>query len=74
MHTDGENRTIHRVNLEEANPLNNMNALSERNTSAGPIELSPEQTANFTASLIDNVEFSNGLSRHDCIYIYTGEF
>lgn len=58
----------YRVNLEEAHPLKALHTLDSNET--GPLQLS----SNFTDALVNNAVFESGLTRYDCIYIYTGKF
>lgn len=57
-----------RVNMEEMNPARKLRAMEKWNIS------DPDTyAANYTHALIDNTEFQNGLTRYDCIYIYSGK-
>lgn len=65
--------TSYWVNLEEDNPSTRMSAMSvERRLNSSNIN--PEELArNYTNSLSDNTVFESvGLTRYDCIYIYSG--
>ncbi|CAG9575865.1 unnamed protein product [Danaus chrysippus] len=55
------------VNQEEDHPKSVLRTLDSSNTS-GPLQYS----SNFTQALLENAHFSSGLTRYDCIYIYTG--
>lgn len=57
--------TSYWVNLEESHPVE---ALKDDGNSTNPIQY----TSNYTDSLIDNAVFDKvGITRYDCIYIYT---
>lgn len=54
--------------MEEMNPARKLRAMEKWNIS------DPDTyAANYTHALIDNTEFQNGLTRYDCIYIYSGK-
>ncbi|VVC87931.1 unnamed protein product, partial [Leptidea sinapis] len=59
--------TAYWVNLEEDHPLSAMAAVENSNAS-DPLD----KTGNLTEALLDNAQFSAGLTRYDCIYIYSG--
>ncbi|XP_048482044.1 ATP-binding cassette sub-family C member 4 [Plutella xylostella] len=61
--------TSYWVNLEEAHPLTALRGVTAADANAtGPLQ----QADNLTFTMLDDVVFKNGLSRYDCIYIYTG--
>lgn len=55
-----------RVNLEEMNPLLQLNQMDSGYNGTDP--------NTYTDKLIDDAAFGNGLSRYKCIYIYSGKF
>ncbi|CAK1548503.1 unnamed protein product [Leptosia nina] len=57
--------TSYWVNQEEDHPLTAFRELESNAT--GPLQL----TSNLTDALINNAHFKSGLTRYDCIYIYT---
>lgn len=58
-----------RVILEEDHPVEKMSSLINGNDT-GPLQM----IQNYTSSLMDNTYYDKaGLSRYDCIYIYTGK-
>ncbi|XP_045489358.1 probable multidrug resistance-associated protein lethal(2)03659 isoform X1 [Pieris rapae] len=57
--------TSYWVNQEEEHPLTTLRTFDSNET--GPLQL----TSNFTDALVNNAEFQSGLTRYDCIYIYS---
>lgn len=60
---------ICRVNQEEDHPRSVIERLDSSNLS-DPTQFS----ANFTRSLPENAQFKSGLTRYECIYIYTSKY
>nr|AKC34058.1 ABCC4-like protein [Spodoptera litura]AKC34900.1 ABCC4-like protein [Spodoptera litura] len=62
--------TSYWVNLEESHPVQNMASVQETNLNS---TMALRSVNNLTESLVQNAYYdSAGLSRYDCIYIYTG--
>ncbi|XP_041974315.1 probable multidrug resistance-associated protein lethal(2)03659 isoform X2 [Aricia agestis] len=57
--------TSYWVNLEESHPEEVMRNMELRGNGS-------VSSLNLTQAMIDDAKFSNGLTRYDCIYIYTG--
>ncbi|CAH0698992.1 unnamed protein product [Spodoptera exigua] len=62
--------TSYWVNLEESHPIQNVANLQESNPN---VTIALQSVNNYTESLVQNAYYESvGLSRYDCIYIYTG--
>lgn len=44
--------------------------MDNRGNTTGPIE----RESSMTEAMVENVQYTGGLTRYDCIYIYTGEW